>query len=57
MHLAATQAFPERVVLPYASIVERMGHDRLPVGALAPACPAALAFVELWAATERRLIG
>ena len=56
LHQAAARAFPERVALPYASIVERMAHDRRPVGLLAHASPAALAFVELWAATERRLL-
>ena len=57
LHQAAQEAFPERIALPYASIVERMAFDRQALGALAPGSPAARAFVELWAATERRLIG
>lgn len=56
LHQSAAHAFPDRIALPYASIVERMAHDRKPVGQLAPASPATLAFVELWAATERRLL-
>lgn len=57
LHRQACDQHPERIVLPYASVVERMSHERLPIGALAPASAAARAFVELWAATERHLIG
>ncbi len=57
LHRAALDAFPERVALPYASSIERMAHERLALGALAPGSLPAQAFVELWAETERRLIG
>ncbi len=56
LHQAALDAWPERIALPYASIVERMALERQPLGALAPGSAAAHAFVELWAATERRLL-
>ena len=56
-HQAACHTYPERVALPYASIVERMGHERLALGALAPGSAPARAFAELLAATERHLIG
>lgn len=56
-HRAATNAYPERVALPYASIVERMGHERQALGMLAPGSAPARAFAELLAATERHLIG
>lgn len=47
---AFAQAHPEvlRSFVPYASQVERMGAERAPVGAFAPASPAARAFVALW---------
>ena len=57
LHRSACEAYPERGILPYASIVERMAHERLPIGALAPGSAPARAFVELWAATERHLLG
>ena len=57
LHRAAMDAYPERLTLPYASAVERMAHERKALGALAPGSVPAQAFVELWAATERRLLG
>ena len=36
-------------VIPYASVVEQMGTRRAPLGAFAPASPAAAAFRGLWA--------
>jgi len=56
LHMAAIEAWPERLALPYASAVERMAHERKALGALAPGSAAAHAFIELWAATERRLV-
>lgn len=56
LHRAAAAAHPDRPALPYASIVERMSSERAPVAVLAPVSPAARAFAELWAATERRLL-
>ena len=57
LHRAALDAYPTRPALPYASVVEQMAVERLPLGALAPLVPAARAFSELSAATERLLIG
>lgn len=56
-HRAALAAHPDRLALPYASVVERMAVERLPLGLLAPLGQPARAFTELCAATERLLIG
>lgn len=42
-------------VVPNASVVERMGPERAPVGAFAPSSAAAAAFVQLWAEVSDRL--
>jgi len=51
------QSHPEvlRSFVPYASQVERMGEQRAPVGAFAPASPAARAFLALWQALCARI--
>ena len=41
--------------IPSASIIERMGPERAPVGAYAPSTPAARAFADLWAEVAARL--
>ena len=41
--------------IPNASVVERMGPERAPVGAFAPSSAAAAAFVRLWAEVSDRL--
>ena len=41
--------------IPNASVVERMGPERAPVGAFAPSSAAAAAFVQLWAEVSDRL--
>ncbi len=41
--------------IPNASIIERMGPERAPVGAYAPSSPAAQAFAGLWAEVATRL--
>jgi len=56
LHRTAAAGKPERVALPYAALVERMTVERVPIALLAPASPAAHAFVELWTATERHLL-
>ncbi|MEO6126026.1 MAG: ParA family protein [Ilumatobacteraceae bacterium] len=41
--------------IPSASIIERMSHERAPVGALAPKSAAARAYRSLWAEISRRI--
>lgn len=48
---------PLGVSIPYASVVERMGEEGLPLEVLAPATPAAAAFRQLWAEIEKDLKG
>jgi len=57
LHVAALEAFPDWPFIPYESAVEQMGIRRRPLGAFAPASPAALQFGALWAAIEQRLAG
>ena len=56
LHRSALAAHPGRLALPTASVVERMGVERKPLGAIAPGSAAARAYGELWAATERHLL-
>lgn len=55
LHRSAIEAEPGWPVIPMASAIEAMTHRRLPVGAFAPASPAAKAFATLWTGIERRL--
>lgn len=43
-------------VIPYASVVERMGIHRAPVAAIAPQSPAAVAYGNLWEEMKIRLV-
>ncbi|QGN54537.1 ParA family protein [Novosphingobium sp. Gsoil 351] len=54
-HRAAILAHPGWPVIPMASAIEQMATRRAPIGAFAPASPAAQAFAALWAIVERRL--
>ena len=49
-----TPACP-RIFIPYATVVEQMGHRRLPLGAFAPRSAPARAFEQLWDHVARRL--
>jgi len=55
LHVAALEHYPDWPFIPYESAVEQMGIRRRPLGAFAPASPAARQFGTLWAAIERRL--
>lgn len=55
IHADALSAEADWPVIPYASIVEQMGKHRAPLGAFAPASPAARQFVALWAGVEKRI--
>ncbi len=55
VHLHALAADPGWPVIPMASIVEQVATRRRPLGAFAPASPAARAVAGLWTAIERRL--
>ncbi len=55
LHADALRAEPDWPVIPMASGAEAAAADRSPIGAFAPRSAAALAFVELWRAVERRL--
>ena len=41
--------------IPYASVIERMGQERAPVGSFAPRHPASLAYEALWQELKQRL--
>ncbi len=56
LHRAALDAHPERLVLPYASAVERMAAERRPLAMFDARSPAVSAFVGLAAEVERQLI-
>lgn len=56
LHRQAATGRPERVMLPYASLVERMTVERQPIAIIAPKSPTAHAFVDLWTAVERQLL-
>lgn len=61
MHLDTMASLRDRdprlldTVIPYASVVERMGIHRAPVTAIATQSPAAVAYGRLWQETKRRL--
>lgn len=61
LHQSLVQQGPERlnnyadVAIPYASVVERMGEEGLPLEKLDPRSPAAAAYRELWAAIKKDL--
>jgi chromosome partitioning protein len=55
LHREAREANPDWPAIPYASTVEQGAVRQKPVGAFAPASPAALAFERLWAAIEQKL--
>lgn len=55
-HRTAIEAHADWPVIPMASAVEQMAARQAPVGAFAPASPAALAFGRLWAGIEARLV-
>jgi cellulose biosynthesis protein BcsQ len=57
VHQAALAEEPSWPVVPMASIVESMTARRSPLGAFAPANPAARAIAGLWTAVERKLSG
>ena len=44
-----------RIFIPCATVVEQMGHRRLPLAAFAPASAPARAFEQLWEQVDRRL--
>ncbi|WP_374412418.1 ParA family protein [Novosphingobium colocasiae] len=54
-HRQAREAHPDWPSVPYASAVEQCAVHHQPVGALAPASPAAQAFAALWQAIDRKL--
>ncbi len=56
LHRAAVAGHPERPVLPYASVVERMAVEQAPLAAFDARSPAAAAFVALAADVERQLL-
>ena len=55
--LAATAAGFLPTTIPNASVVERMGLERAPIGAFAPRTAAALAYRDLWGDVSERLWG
>lgn len=55
LHLAALEEYPNWPQVGYASVVEQMGSQQLPIGAYAASHPATAQFAALWAAIERRL--
>lgn len=54
-HRQALEAEPARPAVPMASLVEQMADRHAPLGAYAPASPAAKAIRDLWTTVERRL--
>ena len=52
--MAVTPGFLATVI-PNASVIEKMGIERAPVGAFAPTSAAATAFRELWAEIAARI--
>ncbi|NNC72746.1 MAG: ParA family protein [Sphingomonadaceae bacterium] len=55
LHNAALAENKRWPAIPYASVVERMAENRIPVGAFAPRSPAAQAFAVLWRGVEKRI--
>lgn len=55
LHADAVAAHPDWPVIPMASVVERMGDRRAPLGQFAARSPAAQAFDGLWRTIEQRL--
>ena len=61
LHQSLVQQAPKRlnnytdVAVPYASVVERMGEEGLPLEKLDARSPAAAAYRELWAAIKKDL--
>lgn len=55
LHQAALAEHPDWPAVPYASIVERMGIERAPLGAFAAHSAPAKEFSALWTRIERRL--
>lgn len=55
LHRDAREANPNWPVIPASSAVEQCAVRREPIGAFAPASPAARGFGQLWAAIERKL--
>ena len=55
LHRQVREAHPDWPVIPYASAVEQCAVRQQPVGAFAPASPAAKAFERLWMAIEKKL--
>lgn len=59
MHRGIVEQFPEShantlpVVIPYSSVVERMGLERAPLPSFAPRTAAAKAYADLWSAIEQ----
>lgn len=56
LHREMVAAHPDWLVIPQASVVERMSVERAPVAAFAPRHPAARAFADLWAQVEGCLL-
>jgi len=54
-HRQARSENPDWPAIPFASAVEQCAVRREPIGAFAPASPAARSFGQLWAVIERRL--
>ena len=57
LHREAHAEEPDWPLVPMASVVERMAVERKPVGAFAPATPAADSIRRLWSGIERKLCG
>ena len=61
LHRAVVDRFPDdhpealATVIPYASVVERMGTERAPLATFAPRSPAAAAYAALWAEIAGRI--
>lgn len=55
LHRAARDDHPDWPVIPHASVVEQGAVRQRPVGAFAPATPAARAFAALWRGIDARL--
>lgn len=55
LHADAVAVHPDWPVIPMASVVERMGDRRAPLGQFAARSPAAQAFDSLWRTIEQRL--
>lgn len=56
LHREMVAAHPDWPVIPNSSQIERMSVSQAPVATFAPKSPAAMAFAQLWAKVERKLI-